>query len=291
MLRSWESTDKSIKKNMLKPGLYSKKPTECSKCTILVENINIVGILNDNLKEKYHTEILDGECKKTLIVGEASVEIDRKIERVIQMMNTNERSLITITMPTKQVEVNSEIITIKFEITLITCERHKPIWEWGTEEKYEVALRYKEKGVELFKDFRITDAFYKFSRACKILITLEPISDLELDKQLESNINNLRFSLYNNLAMCHLSRKNYEHTVTLCTKILDKDKNNVKALYRRGMAYGNMKNNEKAVADLKVALTLEPNNNVVKEQLNIYNAKLQESIQKSNDIVRRMFKI
>ncbi|XP_012223161.1 uncharacterized protein Bdbt [Linepithema humile] len=290
MLRSWESMDKSIKKNVLTLGMYTKKPTECSKCNIIVENINVMGTLNDNLKEKYHTEILDGEREKTLIVGEASAEIDRKIERVIQMMNTNERSLVTITMPVKQTEVNSEIITIKFEITLITCERHKPIWEWSVEEKYEVALRYKKTGVELFKQSRFVDAFYKFSRACKILITLEPISDLELDKQLESNINKLRFSLYNNMAMCHLSQKNYEHVVTLCTKILDKDKNNVKALYRRGVAYGNMKNNEKAVADLKVAHTLEPNNNVVKALFDTYNTKLQESIQKSNDIVRRMFK-
>lgn len=287
---SWESLDKSIKKDVLKSGLYTKKPTECSTCNIIVENINVTGMLKDNLKEKYHTDILDGEREKTLIVGEASAEIDRKIERAIQMMNTNEKSLVTITVPVKQPEVISESVMIKFEVTLITCERHKPIWDWSVKEKYEVASRYKKKGVELFKNSRITDAFYKFSKACKILITLEPISDLKLDTQLESNINDLRFSLYNNMAMCHLSRKNYEHTVTLCTKILDKDKNNVKALYRRGVAYGSLKNHEKAVADLKVALTLESNNTLLKEQFNIYNTKLQESIQKSNDIVRKMFK-
>ncbi|XP_072755798.1 peptidyl-prolyl cis-trans isomerase FKBP4 [Anoplolepis gracilipes] len=205
-------------------------------------------------------------------------------------MNIHERSLVTITIPAKQSEVNSEFLTVKFEITLIKCERNKPIWEWNAEEKYEIALRYKERGVELFKDSRITDAFYKFSKACKILITLEPIANLELDKQLESNINGLRLALYNNMAMCHLSRKNYEHTITLCNKVLCKDKNNVKALYRRGMAYGYMNNNEKAVADLKEILTLEPNNNAAKEQFNIYNTRLQESIQRSNDMVRRMFK-
>lgn len=290
MLRSWESPDKSIKKNVLKPGMFSKKPTECSTCNITIQKINVTGISKDDLKEKYYTEILNDECEKTLIIGEASAEIDKKIERAIQMMNIFEKSHVTITM--KQSKDSDKPVTVEFDITLTECKRHKPIWEWSPEEKYNVALKYKEKGVELFKDSRIVDAFHKFSRACKILITMEPIPDpdLELSEQLESNINDLRLALYNNMATCQLSQNNYEHTVTLCSKILDKDKNNVKALYRRGVAYGSMKDNEKAVADLKVALKLEPNNHTVKEHFAIYNARLQESVQRSNDMVKKMFK-
>lgn len=286
----WKSADESITKNVLKLTVYTKKPTERSTCNVLIDKLNVTGASNEDLREKYYTDILDGEGEKALIIGEASAEIDRKIENAICMMNILETSLVTITIPAKQSEDNSEFIIVKFEITLIKCECNKPIWEWTAEEKYKIALRYKERGVELFKDSRITDAFYKFSRACKLLITLEPIADLELDKQLESSINELRLALYNNMAMCHLSRKNYKHTITLCTKVLCKDKNNVKALYRRGMAYGNMNNNEKAVVDIKEVLILEPNNNAAKEQFNIYNTRLQESIQKSNDMMRKMFK-
>ncbi|EZA62002.1 Peptidyl-prolyl cis-trans isomerase FKBP4 [Ooceraea biroi] len=209
------------------------------------------------------------------------------------MMNVHERSLVTLALPVvEQGDVGGELVTVRFEITLSKCERHKPIWEWSAGEKYQVALRYKERGVELFRDSRIVDAFHEFSRACKILITLEPIPDpdLKLEEQLESDIKGLRLALYNNMAMCQLSRKNYEHVVSLCTKVLDRDRNNVKALYRRGMAHGSMRDNEKAVADLKVALILEPSNCAVKEQFNNYNSKLHESIQRRNDMVRRMFK-
>ncbi|XP_020294840.1 peptidyl-prolyl cis-trans isomerase FKBP62-like [Pseudomyrmex gracilis] len=290
MLQLWESSDKSVKKNVLKPGVFSKKPTECSTCNITIQKINVTGISKNDLKDKYYTEILDSECEKVLIIGEASAEIDKQIERAIQMMNIFEKSRITIIM--KQSEDSNKSVTVEFEVTLTQCERQKSIWEWSAEEKYNLALKYKEQGVKLFKDSRIVDAFHKFSRGCKILITMEPIPDpdLDLNKQLESDINDLRLALYNNMATCQLSQKNYDHTVTLCSKILDKDKNNVKALYRRGVAYGSMKDNEKAVADLKVALTLEPNNQTVKEHFIIYNGKLQESIQKSNDMVRRMFK-
>ncbi|XP_019699067.1 70 kDa peptidyl-prolyl isomerase isoform X1 [Harpegnathos saltator] len=289
MLRPWKSADKSIRKNVLKPGIFTKKPTECSICNVLMENINIMETSEDILKEKYHTNIFVSEGEKVLVIGEACAEIDRKVERAIQMMNIYERSLVTIIMPS-QSEVKSESVSVKFEITLTKCEWYKPIWEWSPEEKYEVALKYKEIAVKLFKSSRFVDAFHKFSRACKILITLEPISDLELDKHLEFNINNLRLTLYNNMARCQLNQKNFEHTVALCTKVLNKDKNNVKALYRRGVAYGSMKDNEKAVADLKVALTLEPNNHTVKEQFHIYNTRLQEATQKCNDMVRKMFK-
>lgn len=92
------------------------------------------------------------------------------------------------------------------------------------------------------------------------------------------------------MAGCQLTRKNYEHTISLCTKVLDKENNNVKALYRRGVAYGSLRDLEHAVADLEAAVTLEPHNHVAKEQFVIYNTKLQEANQKFEDMLRRMFK-
>lgn len=292
LIMSWESADKSVKKNVLKPGVFTKKPTECSTCTVILEKINVTGISEADLKEKYHTTILDGEPEKTVIIGEASSEIDEKVERAICMMNINEMSLVTIIMSLKPDEsiVSNESIIVKFEIKLTDCNHHKPLWEWSAEEKYEVALKYKGRGTELFKDSRIINAFHKFSKACKLLITLEPITDLELDKQLEYNINDLRLALYNNMAICQLKRKNYQHVVTLCTKVLDKDENNVKALYRRGVAHGSMGDNEKAIADLKVVLTLESSNHSAKEQFDVYNTRLQESIQRNKDMMKKMFK-
>ncbi|XP_012536035.1 70 kDa peptidyl-prolyl isomerase [Monomorium pharaonis] len=293
MPQSWESADKSLKKNVLKPGIFIKKLTEGSTCTVIVENINVFGTSEADLIEKYHTVILDGERKKMLVIGEAGSEIDEKIERVLCMMNVNEKSLITIVVSPKQLDkpvVSNNSVTVKFEITLNHCNRHKPVWQWHTKEKYEVALRYKEIGTELFKDSRFVDAFHKFSKACKLLITLEPIADLKLDKQLECNINDLRLTLYNNMAICQLKRKNYQYVITLCTKVLNKDSNNVKALYRRGVAYGSMGDNERAIVDLKVVLALESSNHSAKEQLDVYNTRLQKSIQRSKNMMRRMFK-
>ena len=287
LLETWESVDKIVKKEVIKPGPFSKKPTECAICTVVIENIHAVNASVEDLKHKFHSEILDGSAKKLVVIGEANCEIDRQIERALQMMMVLEKSLITLHLTLESVD---RPVIIKFEITLNKLQPYKPIWEWTPEEKYSITLQYKETGVVLFKECRWVDAFRKFSKACKILITLEPIPDLELQAKLESDINNLRLVLYNNMAGCQLNYKNYEHVVSLCTKILNKESTNVKALYRRGVAHGNLKDLEKAVADLRTATTLEPHNRAAKEQFLIYNAQLQEANQKFGDMVKRMFK-
>nr|XP_034177074.1 peptidyl-prolyl cis-trans isomerase FKBP62-like [Osmia lignaria] len=284
ILQTWESLDKIVRKEVAKSGHFSKKPTECSKCEISIGTVNVVNASVEDLKKEFKSEILDGSSRKTLIIGEANCEIDRQIERAIQMMNVFEMSLITV-LPSL-----CKPITITVETIMNKIEPYKPIWEWTPEEKYSIALKYKKMGVHLFKECRYVDAFHRFSKACKILITLEPIHDLELDTKLESDINNLRLVLYNNMAGCQLNCKNYEHTISLCTKVLNKENNNVKALYRRGVAHGNLNDVERAVNDLKIATALEPHNSAIKEQFLIYNKKLQEANQKFEYTIRRMFK-
>lgn len=288
MNNTWESRDKTVKKEVLKKGIFSKKPTERSECHILIEDVEVCGTNIIGLKNELRTEILDSD-EKTIIIGDANSEIDRKIERGIQMMMIEEQSLFTIRV--SALSKDSDDIVVRFSITLKSFKPFKHIWEWIPEEKYEIALKYKESGVSLYKESRYVDAFHKFSKACKILITLEPIADLELNKSLENNINTLRLILYNNLAGCHLARENWEYVIELCNKILAKDENNVKALYRRGVAFGKLGNIEKAVPDLKKVITLEPNNTAAKEKFVIYNKKLQEANQKCNEMVKRMFKI
>ncbi|XP_078041901.1 tetratricopeptide repeat protein 9C [Augochlora pura] len=287
VLKTWVSADKKVTTNVIVPARYSKKATECASCELIIENIQVTNAPIEDLKEKYNSVILDGIIKKSLVIGEANCDIDRLIERAIQIMNICEKREVILNVT----ENADKTLVIKFEMTLTNMLPYKPIWEWTPETKYSIALKYKETGVNLFKEHRWVDAFHKFSKACKILITLEPIADLELEKSLENDINSLRLVLYNNMAGCQLKRENYEYTISLCTKILSKESNNVKALYRRGVAYGCLNNVENAVADLKIAISLEPSNRAAKEQFLIYDAKLQEANQRFQDMVKRMFKV
>ncbi|XP_043255475.1 tetratricopeptide repeat protein 9C-like [Colletes gigas] len=285
MPKVWESADKRVRKDIIKSCEFSKKPTERASCEVVIENIRVENTSLDQLKETLHLDILDGTGKKTLIIGEANCEIDSLVERAIEMMMVLEKSLVTLS-----VSFLDQPILINFEITLTKMQPHKPIWEWTPQEKYLIALKYKETGVCLFKESRWVDAFHKFTKACKILITLEPIPDLELDTKLENDINNLRLILYNNIAGCQLNRQNYELTISLCDKILSKDCNNIKALYRRGIAHGNLKDYDSAVNDLKTVVTLEPQNRAAQAQFSFYNTKLIETNKKIVNMIKKMFK-
>jgi tetratricopeptide (TPR) repeat protein len=47
---------------------------------------------------------------------------------------------------------------------------------------------------------------------------------------------------YSNLALCHLKLGSYDSVISFCNQILNHDNSNVKAKYRRGLAYHKLKN-------------------------------------------------
>ncbi|XP_058808982.1 FK506-binding protein-like [Phymastichus coffea] len=286
-MTTWESSDKLIKKEIIQKGSFSQKPTEMSACNVYIDNLKSVNLSVEQIKNYLHSEIIEAAGIQVIVIGHACSTVDRCIERAVQTMSLNEQSLTTIKVIPNDLAMEKIILTL--ELTLKSCEFYKPIWLWTEEEKYENAMKYKLKGVELFKAKRIVDAFYRFSKACKILITLEPLEDI--DKPLEYKIVELKHILYNNMAECQLIRKNYDNAIALCCKVLAKEENNVKALYRRGVAYGNLRNYKKAIDDLKIVVYLEPNNSRALEKFNYYNEQWRSSVHAYEDMVRKMFKV
>lgn len=63
-----------------------------------------------------------------------------------------------------------------------------------------------------------------------------------------------------NNAACKLKLRDYKQVVKLCTKVLDADSKNVKALYRRVQAYIQLVDLDLAEMDIKKALEIDPDN-------------------------------
>lgn len=66
-----------------------------------------------------------------------------------------------------------------------------------------------------------------------------------------------------NNAACKLKLKDYKQAEKLCTKVLELDSNNVKALYRRAQAYIQLVDLDLAEIDIKKALEIDPHNRYV----------------------------
>ncbi|XP_057334008.1 peptidyl-prolyl cis-trans isomerase FKBP4-like [Microplitis mediator] len=284
MKLNYLSSDNVVEKIVTKSGSILNKPTEKSICQLKISDITPGSLGPDEFNSRLlHT----GDI--TLVIGEADSEVDRQIERALKWMGEGESAVVNIKLPSDESE--SPALKISLTLSLIKHEPFKPIWDWTPSEKYLTASEYKERALKLMQENRVKDAFIRFSKAVSLIITLEPINDLELPEDLLRDINNLRTSLYNNMAMCQLKYDNYEHVISLCTKVLARDKNNVRAMYRRGCAFGSMKNIENALSDFQKAAHIEPANALVWKKMIAYSKLWEEAAKKSDDLLKRMFKI
>ena len=78
------------------------------------------------------------------------------------------------------------------------------------------------------------------------------------DAPFEFKIDEGQYHLNN--AACKLKLKDYKQTIKLCTKVLDSDSKNVKALYRRAQVYIQLVDLDLAEMDIRKALEIDPKN-------------------------------
>ena len=80
-------------------------------------------------------------------------------------------------------------------------------------------------------------------------------------------VNSLKLPLYLNIAACQIKLEQYENAIKNCTKVLEIDSKNVKALYRRSVALTKINDFRGARKDAEKGLSIEENNHAIKRQL------------------------
>ncbi|KAK3026330.1 hypothetical protein RJ639_041379 [Escallonia herrerae] len=98
-----------------------------------------------------------------------------------------------------------------------------------------------------------------FTKAIKYIEFDHTFNDVE-----KCQSNALRLSCNLNNAACKLKLEQYPEASRLCTEVLELDPSNVKALFRRSQAYLRTSQLENAEADIKRALSIDPDNREVK---------------------------
>lgn len=265
----WESPDKKIRKVVIRVGESGLKPYENTSCKINISNCDL-----DVVREYYGV--------RDVIVGENDSEFGRLLDKCLQTMNRNEEANVTFKL---------NVGDVSFSLHLMDYTLKGFIYEWDAKQKYELAMHHKEIGNRLFKD-RYVDASHRFGKALKILCSIPiPVQDPPeiIDTVKVHDIEQLKANLYNNLASCYLKNGNNETVTELSEKVLTYDPNNLKALYKTGLAWCNERDYEKAREYFQKVINLDPSNKVAKEKLAYVNVKFQEAEAKVNSIIKRMF--
>ncbi|KAI9291482.1 peptidyl-prolyl cis-trans isomerase D [Neoconidiobolus thromboides FSU 785] len=163
---------------------------------------------------------------------------------------------------------------------------------------YKAAEEIRTIGNTFFKESKLDLALRKYKKSIRYLNEY-PIfdkDDKEVDPSLPPKYFKLRISIQLNMALAYIKLGQFKDAIDVTSKILDKSEESgfetndkTKALYRRGLAYSNVKRYEEAVQDLEAALVLSPEDGGIKKEL--VNAKQKAAIrkQKEKEVYSKMF--
>lgn len=189
------------------------------------------------------------------------------LDRAVKTMKKGEVALVTIEpeyafgscSSEKELAIVPANSTLFYEVELVSFIKEKESWDMNTQEKIEAAGKKKEEGNVLFKAGKYERASKRYEKAVNYIGYDSSFSDEEKQQakvlKITCNLNN---------AACKLKLKEYKQAEKLCSKVLELDSKNVKALYRRVQAYIQLVDLDLAELDIKKALEIDPDNRGVR---------------------------
>lgn len=289
-LVSWKTVshvtdDKKVVKKILKEGEGYERPNEGA-----VVKLKLIGKLRDGtlFVKKGHSD-----NEEDLFEFKTDEEqVIEGLDRAVLNMKKGEVALLTVDpeyafgssgsqQELATVPPNS---TVYYEVELVSFVKDKESWDMNTEEKIDAAGKKKDEGNALFKAGKYTRASKRYEKAAKFIEYDTSFSEEE-KKQSKA----LKISCNLNNAACKLKLKDYKQAEKLCTKVLELESTNVKALYRRAQAYMNMADLDLAEFDIKKALEIDPNNREVKLEYKTLKEKVKEFNKKDAKFYGNMF--
>lgn len=258
------------------------RPREQAKIGVGLQEVWCSGEVN-LLESKY----LNSKAYEPSILGDAMTALDRALETVFSLMLNEEIAKVAVSLPGKLINLAKDV-TLTCTVHLRIIENNKVVYRFTTAEKLDIAMKYKNIGVALYKEGLLHKqilAFFMFSDAVKWLCMIEP----EEGKDSCKEVTTIKMQCYNNIALFHLQQHNYKLCISAATRLLSVDGTNVKALYRRAVANTELQNYELATEDLKAAVLIDPNNKSVKRQQDIIKKKQKGLTDKYSVAMRKLF--
>lgn len=263
---------------------YSSQPRPREQAKIGVGLLGVWCSVEVNLLE---SKYLNSKAYEPNVLGDAMTTLDRALETTFSLMSNEETAKVAVTLPRKLINM-PEDVNLKCTVHLRIIENNKVVYKLSTAEKLDIANKYKNKGVSLYKEGLLHKqvlAFLMFSDAVKWLCMIDP----EESKDSPNEVTTLKMQCYNNIALFHLHQHNYRLCISAATTLLSVDGGNVKALFRRSVANTELQNYELATEDLKAALLLDPDNKSVKRQQDVIKKKQKGLTDKYAVAMKKLF--
>ncbi|KAM5569719.1 peptidyl-prolyl cis-trans isomerase FKBP62-like [Rosa sericea] len=286
-LVSWKTVsdvtkDKKVLKKALKEGEGYERPNDGA-----VVQVKLVGKLQDGtifMKKGHDNEPFEFKIDEEQVID--------GLDRAVESMKKGEVALVTIqpeyafgsSESAQELAIVPANSTVYYEVELVSFVKEKESWDMNTQEKIEAARKKKEEGNALFKAAKYERASKRYEMAMRYIEYDSSFSDEE-----KQQAKVLKITCNLNDAACKLKLKQYKDAEKLCTKVLELDSRNVKALYRRAQAYIQLVDLDLAELDIKKALEIDPNNKDVKQEYKLLKEKVKEYNKKDAQFYGNIF--
>nr|AFK48238.1 unknown [Lotus japonicus] len=274
-LVSWKTVsevtgDKKIIKKILKDGEGFERPNEGA-----IVKLKLIGKLQDGtvFLKKGHDEEELFEFKTD------EEQVIDGLDRAVMTMKKSEVALLTIapeyafgiSESQQELAVIPPNSTVYYEVELVSFEKEKESWDLNTQEKIEAAGKKKEEGNVLFKAGKYARASKRYDKAVKYVEY-----DTSFSEEEKKQSKTLKVACNLNNAACKLKLNDFIEAEKLCTRVLNLESTNVKALYRRAEALMQLADLDLAELDIKKAFEVDPDNREVKLQYKTLKEKVKE---------------
>jgi len=286
-LISWEeekdltkNKDGGILKKIIKEGEKWENPNYEAKCTFHLKVSGKDGIVYEDTSHSGPKQITLG-----------NVEITQGLEKTLESMKKGEKAIVMVKSDYGYGDQGYKDLNIPpntdltYEIELIDFEKAKESWQLNKfAEKFEVGVRRKNEGNELFEKQKYSLAIQKYEKAIDLLKYDSSFTDEE-----KKQANELKLPCYLNLAASYLKEQDYKSVIDNSKKALEIDSKNVKGLWRRGVAYMSSGDWDFAKVDFEAALEIDPENKSVKTSYAQLKKKIAAADKKDRQRFQNLF--
>merc|ERR1719343_446188 len=141
---------------------------------------------------------------------------------------------------------------------------------------YNGALNLKNEGNTAIKNEQYKEALTSYGRAIE---NLRPHGGFE-------DVRQLQVMLMTNSALCHIKQKEYKQAIDISNDALKINPKSVKAIFRRGLAHFELSQLSEALADLKQASSLSPEDDKIGAELRRVEFECRERGLKDEDVAQ-----
>lgn len=241
---------------------------------------------------KYEDRLLE-EREVTYIAGEASeVNLIEGIDFAVVKMKKGEKSLLVIKrhyawrdLPPLQFKLPEDYEQVTAEVTLIDFEKRKETWEMTDDERLTSAEYCKNRGSEFFKQGKYSLALKQYKRC------VQHVGPSDAATQSNQRKSSILLAGYLNLAITFLKLNRPLEAKDNANLALEIDPDNIKGLFRRGVALHAIKEYDQAKRDFEKMIKLDSSNNAARVELAKTMKAIKDHRDKEKSVYGNMFNV